>query len=878
MAWPKLLTSLFRRERLDSDMDEELRSHVELRAADLVAKGTAPEEAARRARLEFGSAENYKEECRETRTLALLHDIVADMRYGLRMLRRAPGFTAVAVLTLALGIGANTAMFSAVDAVLLRAFPYHRPNQLVAVWESNPDVGGFLGPRMPVRMKSFLRWKEQAKSFADLAIMTSDGKNLGGVQTPERIEAGQASSNFFTMLGVTPELGRGFLPRDGEPGHDRIAIITHALWQKQFGGDSKAIGKTLTIDQVPYEIVGVLPAKFYLPAMWGGFDQTKAEVWTPLNTSPNQSPEALMPNVNMVYGRLNPGVSLAQAKSELAVIEQQLVREMPKEYEKFGVGVFTLKEEDVGEGQRRSLIVLQMAVGFVLLIACANVASLLLTRAASRAKELAVRRALGASRARLIRQLLVESLLVSIVGGAGGLLVAWWCVDLLRSASNSPMYALKNVRLDPLVLGFSAGAVLVCALLFGMAPAALAAGQNVQQAIAKGGRAGSAGISARLRGALVVLEIALALVPLAGAGLMIRTLRALLDQNLGFQPEHVLIARVALPEQIGSRGAQIAFTTQLLDKLRANPGVEAAAGADGIPLHSLDYTTYYVEGSTEGRSGDFEGVTAGYFATMGTPLLRGRTFTAAEAAADHPGVAVVNEAFAQREWPNQDPIGKVIFRDKQDKNSQLRIIGVVPNIHQVKLSVDALPQVFTPSQTLGGWLLVRGRGDTTALAPLVRSAVHDIDKNIVVYGVNPYTDSIRENVADQRFTMALLVAFAGLALALSAIGLYGVLAYTVQQRTQEIGVRMALGALPRDVSRMVVGQGARAVAAGIALGVMGAIGLTTVMAKLLFGVKPYDPLTYAAVVVLIGIVALVASYIPARRAAKVDPMVALRYE
>lgn len=879
MAWPRFITTLFGRDRLDRDMDEELRAHIELRVADLIAQGMSPEDAARRARIEFGGRENYKEECRDTRTANIVHDVVADVRYGWRMLRRAPGFSVIAVLTLSLGIGANAAMFSAVDAVLLRAFPYRHPNQLVAVWESDPEVQGFLGARLPVRLKSFLRWKQQAKSFEDLAVFTSEGRNIGGVQIPERVECGEASANFFPMLGVKPELGRGFLPGDGEPGHDRIAIITHALWQQEFGGDPKVLGRTLTIDQVPYEIVGVLPATFYLPASWGGFDQTKAEVWTALNLSPNQSVDSLMASIHWVYGRLKSGVSPAQARTELNVIEQQLVREQPKEYEKFGVGVYTLKEEDVGDAQRRSLLILQLAVGFVLLIACANIASLLLTRAASRSKELAVRRALGASRARLARQLLVESLLVSLLGGAGGLLLAWWCMDLLRSASDSPMYALKNVRLDPAVLGFSAGAVLLCAVLFGLAPALFAARQNVQHAMAQGGRSASAMVSARIRTALVVFEIALALVPLAGAGLMVRTLRALLNQNLGFNPQHVLIAQLSLPhQQYGTRDAQQVFMARLLERLRTSAGVKVAAAADGVPMHSVDWTTYYVPGSSEGRNADFQNVTDDYFAAMGTNLLRGRTFTPAEAVADPTVVGVANEAFVRREWPHQDPIGKVIFRD-DEKKSPIRIIGIVPDTHQVKLSEDVLPQVFVPTRALSSlWLVVRGTSDPKQLEPVVKAAVHALDKNLPVYGVHPYVDSIHENVSEQRFTMVLLVAFAGLALLLSAIGLYGVLAYTVQQRTREIGVRMALGALPRDVLRMVVGQGAKALALGLAVGVIGALALTSIMAKLLFGVRPYDPLTYASVVVLVAGVAVTASYIPARRAARVDPMVALRTE
>ena len=870
------LAELWRKDSRERDMEEEFASILEMEAEAKERSGMSAHEAQRAARMKM-AVESTKEEYRDRRGLPLLETLMQDVRFGLRMLRKNPGFTAVAVVTLALGIGANTAMFSAVDAVLLRAFPYRQPQQLVAIWESSGNLKGLplLGDKIPVRMQSYLRWK-QAKAFEDAAIFTVSGTNLGGPQTPQRVEAGQASSNFFAMLGVRPGLGRDFVPDDGLPGRNRIAIISHKLWQTQFGGDPKLLGRTVTLDQVPYEVVGILPAKFYMPGMLSGFDQTRAEVWTPLNVSPDQSPDALQDNMYMVYARLRPGTTVAQAQAGVTAIEKELAREYPKQDE-HGAGVYALKQEDVGENQRRSLLVLQIAVGFVFLIACVNIANLLLARAASRETEMAVRRALGASRGRLARQLLVESLLVSAMGSVGGVLLAWWCVRTMRSATSSPMYALKDMHLDATVLAFTAGAAVVAAVLFGIAPALHASRQNVQAAMNRSGRSG-AGVSRKLRTALVVTEIALALIPLAGAGLMVRTLRALLGQQLGFNPEHALIGRVSVPEQHWKRDYLLSFDAQLLERVKAIPGVNAAAIADGIPMQSLNYTTFNREGSSDNEVADVQDVSEEYFAAMGSPLLRGRSFTAAEAQAEKPSVAVVNEAFAEHEWANEDAIGKTIVK-RGVQPQRLTVIGVVPNTHQVMLTDDTIPQVFLPTRALANvWLVVRGSGDAATLTRPLTDAVHTVDATLPVYDVNPLTEVLRDNVSGQRYTMMLLAGFAGLALLLAGVGLYGVLAYSVQQRTREIGVRMALGALPGDVLRMIVGQGATAMVIGIVLGCAGAMALTRLMSRLLFGVKPYDPATFVTVAGAVALVALVASYLPARRAAKVDPMEALRFE
>lgn len=820
-----------------------------------------------------------------------METFLRDLQYALRLLRRSPGFTAVAIITLALGIGANTAMFSAVNAVLLRALPFYNPSQLVALWETNPQVEGFIGQRLPVRLESYLRWKKEAHSLQDIAAYhtgVSQGSsshsavNLTGIAKPERVDSATASSNFFSLLGVNAELGRTFAPQEGEPGQDRVVIISHALYQKMFGESSQVLGRDLTLNDVKYRIIGVLPASFHLPAMWEGLSQDKPDLWVPMNSSSSQPKEILQNSENVVLGRLRPGVPLAQARSELQVIEAGLRREKPDQYRDYGTNVFTLYTENVAGTLRRSLLILQFVVGFVLLIACVNVANLLLTRAAGREKEIAIRVALGANRARLVRQAMSESLLFSVLGGAAGLLLAWWGIRGVRAVAPADILGLHQLSIDPYVLAFTLGVMLLAGVLFGLAPALHVGRQDIQHTISKGSRAGSAGISRRLRTLLVVAEISLAVIPLAGAGLMVRTLRALLAQDPGFQPQHVLTAQLALPQlRYSNPEQQRAFCAQLLQSLPAIPGVRSAALSSGLPMQSISLSGIHLEGEsakTSNRTADYQYVSEDYFRAMGSPLLRGRDFTRQEAE-QGVGMAIVNQALAQQLWPHQDPVGKVLYLDQNGSSTREQVIGEVPNTHQLSLDAAERPEMYLPRRAYGDMsLVVRGSGDPMSLAPAVAQAVFSLDKNLPLFQVQPLSEALRDSVSQQRFTMYLLVAFAGLALALSAIGLYGVLAYMVSRRTQEIGVRMALGAQAASVLRMVLREGVMAAAAGLGLGLVGALVLARLMSTLLFGVKADDPITFAGVGLMIAAVAVLASYVPARRASKVDPMAALRYE
>lgn len=811
-----------------------------------------------------------------------METLLHDLRYGLRLLRKSPGFTAVAIITLGLGIGANTAIFSAVNAVLLRALPFRDPGQVVALWESSPHVEGFIGQRLPVRLESYLRWKQDAHSFQDIAAYHGGTANLTGIAKPERINSETASSNFFHMLGVNAELGRTFAPQEGEPGQDRVVIISHSFYQKMFGEGAQVVGRDLGLNEVNYRIIGVLPASFQLPAMWEGLSQDKPDVWTPMNTSPNQPKEILQDNQDVVLGRLRPGVTLAQARSEMQVITARLRQEKPDEYQGYGTNVFSVYTENVDAALRRSLVLLQFVVGFVLLIACVNVANLLLTRAAGREKEIAIRVALGAGRGRLVRQALSESLLFSLLGGGAGLLLAWWGIRGVGALAPTDVLALHHLTLDPSVLGFTFAVVLLTGLLFGLAPALHVVRQDLQHSMGKGARTGSGGISRRLRTLLVIAEISLAVIPLAGAGLMVRTLRALLAQDPGFHPQNVLTARLSLPAlHYGSAEQQQGFCAQLLQSLQAVPGVRSASLASGLPMENISLVGIHLEGEsakTSNRTSDYQYVSESYFQTMGSPLLRGRGFTRQEAE-QRAGLAIVNQALAQQLWPHQDPIGKVLYLDQNGGSTREQVIGVVPNTHQISLGAAQRPEMYLPRRGYSDMsLVVRGSGDPMALAPAITQAVLSLDKNLPLYEMRPLSGMLRDSVAQQRFTMFLLIAFAGLALALSSIGLYGVLAYTVSRRTQEIGLRMALGAQASNVLQMVLREGMLAAAAGLGLGLAGALLLARLMSTLLFGVRADDPLTFFAVVVVMAAIAVLASYVPARRASQVDPMAALRYE
>ncbi len=804
-----------------------------------------------------------------------------DVRFALRSYLKSPGFAIVAVLALALGIGANTAMFSALDAVLLRQLPYRDPNRLVMIWESNPQIGGFLAERLPPALRNVLAWKQQSQLLRDLAYFQHSQVNITGQDKPEQVESVAASPNFLDMLGVRAMLGRGFTAADAPEKKGQVAVISNALFERKFGKDSGTIGKTIRVDSAPYSIVGVLPPEFHLPAMWEGFDQKKPDVWLALSTA-GMSDAELNARTSFVFGRLKDGATLQQFRAEMASIDQRLIQLYPKLNTTFGVSVFPLFVEDVGAVMRRTIVVLQFAVAFVLLIACANVANLLLARAAGREKEIAIRIALGAGRTRLVRQMLAESLLLSCCAAIVGTALAWAGIRMIRSLAPDDNYHLHQLLLDWKVLAFTLAAALLTGLIFGMAPAIQAARQNVNESLGKGGRWGGSGASGRLRNALVVSEVALALVLLAGAGLMIRSMTSLLAMPPGFRTDHILTAHVNLTApQYQDEKLVKTFCGELLDRVAHLPGVKSAAMGEGFPmLDRIQAASFRVEGQPEGTReppADITRVSDGYFETLGAPILRGRSFTRADAEQSKPAVAVTNQALAKLIAPHGDALGKVLILG--GGGVRLTVIGIKADTHQMGMDTETRPELFLPSRSIGTIsLVIQTAGDPLRLSKAVADQVAAIDLNQPVSDVKSMEQRMGEGLEQRRFNMLLFSLFAGLALLLASVGIYGVLAYSVSQRTREIGIRIALGATGGNVARLVLRQGLLLATSGVAIGGAAAFALTRWMESLIYGVSPTDPVTFSSVAVLLVGIALLASYVPARRAVGVDPMQSLRAE
>ena len=811
----------------------------------------------------------------------MLHDV----RFAFRSYLKSPGFVVVAVLALALGIGANTAMFSALDAVLLRQLPYRDPSRLVMIWESNARVGGFLAQRLPAALKDALEWKRQSRLLEDLGYLEDTNVNLTGLDKPEQVQSVTASTNFLSLLGVETALGRPFTASDSPGKRGSVAIISYALFERKFAKDPGAIGKTIHVDEAPYTIIGVLPAEFHLPAMWEGFDQKKPDVW--LTMSPAGMSEAeLDARKNYVFGRLKDNVTLEQFRAEMASIDQRLIQLYPKLNTTFGVNVFPLFVEDVGAVMRRTIVVLQFAVAFVLLIACANVANLLLARAAGREKEIAIRIALGAGRWRLARQMLAESLLLSVVGGAAGVALAFAGIQAIRKFAPEDNYHLHQLSLDARVLMFTLGAALLTGLIFGLAPAIQTARQNVNESLVKGGRGGGSGVSGRMRNILVVSEVALALVLLAGAGLMIRSMTSLLSISPGFRTDHLLTMHVNLnaPKYDDDKRVK-AFGDELQERVARVPGVRSVAIGSGFPmLDRIAATPFQVEGEPPPANGigslaDNTPVGDGYFETLGMPILRGRSFTRLDTEQTKPSVVVVNEALARRISPRGDAVGKVLLLGGGDNPRRATVVGVKADTHQMGLDTEVRPELFLPSRTFHSIaLVVRTADDPVRLTNAVQSQVWAIDANQPVADVSSMDQRMGEGLAQRRFNMLLFGIFAALALLLASVGIYGVLAYTVTQRMREIGIRIALGASARNVAGLVLRQGLLLSLAGVLVGGGAAFALTRWMESLIFGVSPTDPITFSAVSTLLVAIALAASYVPARRAVRVDPMRSLRVE
>jgi putative ABC transport system permease protein len=803
-----------------------------------------------------------------------------DLRYGVRMLLKNPGFTAVAVIALALGIGGNTAIFSVVNAVLLRPLPYKDPDRLVYVWSAELSRGI---NRSTVSLPDFRDWKQQAGSFEDMAGFFGANFNLSGGDEPLQIRGLRVTSSFFQVLGTNPALGRTITPVEEQFGNHRVVVLSLGLWTRVFGRDPKTLGRTLAINGEPYTVIGIMPGDFSFP-------NPQVEMWVPLAFPPG-TPINRNDRFLTVVARLKAGATFEQARTEMQTIAQRLGQEF-LENEGVGAILVALQEQLTGDA-RPALLVLLGAVGLVLLIACANLANLLLARAAAREKEIAIRSTLGASRDRVVRQLLTESVLLSAIGGTLGLLISVWGLDFLLTLGAQEITRIQDTRIDGRVLGFTAGLSLLTGLVFGLFPALQLSRPSLLEPLKEGGRGSAQGVrSQRLRDLLVVAEMALALVLLVGAGLLTNSFYRLRAINPGFNRENVLTAQITLPfSKYRESHQRTMFFGQVLERLKTLPGVLSAGATMTLPLGEGDryWTMLDFEGRPKPASREgvptvaFFQVTPDYFRAIGIPLLKGRPFGDQDNG-QSPLVAVINGTLSRRYFPNEDPIGKRIRLGVEDTVPWLDVVGVVGDVALDRLNEPPPPAVYTAHlqgvQGASGTMLLvlRTTSDPLGVAAAVREQVWSVDKDQPVANITTLERLASDALARPRFNTLLLAIFATLALVLAAVGIYGVLSYSVAQRTHEIGVRMALGAEHRDVLRLVLGQGIPLICIGIMLGLGGALVGARLLTSLLFGVRPSDPLTFILVALLLAAVALLACYLPARRAVKVDPMVALRYE
>ena len=805
--------------------------------------------------------------------------LVQDLKYGLRMLAWNPGFTAVAVLTLALGIGVNTAIFSVVYAVLLRPFPYKDPNRLVIVWEQNPSRGWTTNI---VSAANFLDWRRQNKVFTDMVAVDPTSFNLAGAGEPIEIGGEQVTANLFSLLGVQPVRGRGFQPEDDRPGSAPVAMVSYGLWQRRYGGDPGLIGRPITLDGRSYPVVGIMPPNF--SDVYTTFFKTNAQVWI---SGLDLSDPVRIDHRFLVLARLKPGVTLSRAQSEMDTIASRIENQYP-ENKGWGVQVISVRDQVVGYVSP-ALKVLMGAVAFVLLIACVNLANLLLSRSAAREREVAIRAALGANRTRVVRQLLTESLLLAAFGGALGLLLASWGINSLLALAPADTPGIDSVGLNAQVLGFTLLVTVATGLLFGLVPALGMSKPDLNASLKESSRGSTEGLrSYRLRGFLVAAEFSLAFVLVIGAGLMVKTLIRLGQFSLGFNPDHVLTMRIPLRgPQYNSYRSQAEFFQRVLARVEALPGVQSASVASGLPLvnHAgMGFVTAEDPNPAPELMPDanYLVIAPQYFQAMGIPLREGRAFSDGDTESSQ-RVVIVNEELVRRNWPGQDPIGKRLRTGMDDKMPWLTVVGVAANVRTMGPDVAFEPELYIP-YTQYPWLLgprllvVRTAVDPWAIVSSIRREVLTLDKNQPVSDIRSLDQIAGESAAQRRFLMVLLGIFATLALILAGVGIYGVLAYSVAHRTHEIGIRMALGAARSDVLKLVLAQGFRFALFGVLGGLAGALLLTRVLASLLFGVSPTDPATFALVTTLLALVAFLACYIPARRATRVDPMVALRYE
>ncbi len=832
-----------------------------------------------------------------------MHKLLQDLRYAVRTLLKKPSFALIAIVTLALGIGASTAIFTVVDAALLRGLPYKSPDQLYHVWESTPQK------EFAQREFSYPDYQDyQQNQSLDIGAYTGGGAIMSGRGEPERIFSPSATANFFSVLGVEPIIGRAFQPGEDKPGAPRVTMLTYGMWQRRFGGDPGIIGQSLTLNGDSYTVIGVLPASFQ-------FALRSADVWRPYQPTETQLTRRFMHGTNLI-GRLKPGVSESQALSELGVIAKRIEQEHNQSHAGTGVKLVPLQEQLVGQ-VKPILLVLLAAVGFVLLIACANVASLLLTRSLSRQKEIAIRAALGANRWRVVRQLLTEALLLSLAGGALGLLIAYWGVDaLVATLPDGQLNALpflKTLRIDSSILAFSFGLSLLTGIVFGLAPAIQSSRPDLNEVLKEGGRSMASGARHRLRTVLVTTEIAMAVVLLVGAGLMMKSLLKLLETNIGFNPENVLTMAVNLPAaKYTDAGKQVSFYDQLNDRVQSLPGVTGAGTVNVLPLQGGNTTRFYVDGDPVPPPGqeieaNIRVVDESYFQTLAVPMIAGRAFDerdgeaqrqAAQAQAETqaqaqargqslppipiPGVVIIGKTLADKVFAGRDPVGRRLAYGSFPGQTDL-VIGVVGDVKIGGLDEAIRPVIYYPFRRFPGMgtnLVVRTKGDPTELAAAIRNEARTLEADLALFNVRSMEELIGNSPAAfmRRFPALLIGIFAGVALLLASIGIYGVISNSVSQQTHYIGVRMALGAQASDILKMVLKQGLVMSLVGMTIGVLAALGLMRLLRSLLYEVETNDLGTFALVVGTLFVVALLASYIPARRATKVDPLVALRYE
>ena len=878
-----LVSILFHRCRIDSEMDEELSAHIQDRADDLERSGLSRAEAQRRARLDFGGYQKFKEECHEALGSHFLETFLQDVRYAIRMLTKSPGFTTVAALTLALGIGANAALFSVVNGVLLNPLPYPQSEQLVSLRQKTVDA-----QERPLSYPNFVDYERDNRTFTAIAGYRQEDFSLTGEGEPERLRGEMTSASFFPLLGVKPVIGRVFSAEEDLLGGRPVTIISAGFWGRKFAFSPEIVGRTVTLSGTNYTIVGAIPAGFHL--------DRDNDVYIPLGQWRDQASRDRRISAMEVVGRLKRGVGLGQARADMEAIARNLGATYPDANRNEGIALTPLKKDIVGDVQPFLLLLLG-AVGFVLLIACANVANLLLARSTGRTLEFAVRTALGAGRPRVIRQLLTESVVLAISGGALGLLLASWGTRSMLAALPAALPRSDEVRVDPSVLIFALMISILVGIAFGMAPALKASNPDLHETLKQTGR-GSSGARHRLQSIFIGAEIALALVLLIGAGLMIRSLAKLGSVNPGFNPHNVLTFSLSLPAAISaSPNKTRAYLRELADKLDAIPGVEASSvSASGLPL-SGDFGVFpfWLEGQPKPASQSdmkaalFYPVGPGYFKALGIPLKSGRLLSSRDD--EHsPFVVVIDEMLAREYFDNQDPIGKRMNLGLDFP--QAEIVGVVGHVKHFSLDSSAgppfqaqlyfpfaqFPDKHMPHFAATTTFVVRTQDAPLALVSSVRTAIEQMNGEQVMYDEHTMDQVVSNSLAARRFSMILLDFFAAFAVALASVGIYGVVFYLVGQRTHEIGIRTTLGALPKDVLKLVLGQSAKIVFEGVAAGLAGAFALTRLMASLLYGISATDPLTFAGVAVLLTLVALAACYVPARRAPRVDPIVALRCE